>query len=623
MPWIDLTNRLRPSFAPDESAVASVADPPVEETWNLADLYPDLDRFAAARQRLAERIGSLGALETGATASGAALAGALDVISDVSKDLHRLHGYASMRSDVDTRIPAEQGRRQEVELLWNDFSKGISWIRPTILALDPAIVRGFVADEPRLAPHAQFLRDLVRMREHVLGPSEERLLAEAGLVTGSAGSLYGVFHNAEMPRPEVLLSDGETVRLTPATFAKHRTTANGSDREALFHGYFGAYEPFRETLGHNLYDALKAHMFRSRARGYRSCLHAALDGDAVPEAVYENLIGQVRDHRGTLHRYFRLRARALGLERPAYHDLHCPVAPDLETRHSPSEAADLVRRSMAPLGDDYADALERCFGERWVDWHPTPGKRSGAYSAGSAYDVHPYILMNFTHDYESVSTLTHEVGHALHSHFSNHTQPYPTADYSIFVAEVASTFNEALLNHRMLDEANDDATRLFLIGTYLDQMRATLFRQAMFAEFEWSIHRAAESGKALTGERLSEIYLGILRAYHGHDEGVMDIPERYAVEWAAVPHFYYDFYVYQYATGIVASTALAEAVLEGADGARERYLSFLSSGGSDYPLELLRQAGVDLESPEPYARTMAAIERALDRMEALLDRMGR
>jgi oligoendopeptidase F len=341
-----------------------------------------------------------------------------------------------------------------------------------------------------------------------------------------------------MPRPEVRLSTGETVRLTPATFARHRTTARRADREALFHGYFDAYRPFQETLGHNLFDALKAHLFRARARRYRGCLHAALDSDAVPESVYENLIAQVRDHRGTLHRYLRLRARALGLERPEYHDLHCPVAPDLETRHSPSGAMDLVRRSMAPLGDDYAAALDRCFGERWVDWHPTPGKRSGAYSAGSAYDVHPYILMNFTHDYESVSTLTHEVGHALHSHFSNHTQPYPTADYSIFVAEVASTFNEALLNHRMIEDAADDATRLFLLGTYLDQMRATLFRQTMFAEFEWTIHREAEAGKALTGEQLSAIYLEILRAYHGHDDGVMEIPDRYAVEWAAVPHFY-------------------------------------------------------------------------------------
>jgi oligoendopeptidase F len=360
-------------------------------------------------------------------------------------------------------------------------------------------------------------------------------------------------------------------------------------------------------------------VFRSRARKYPTCVHAALDDDAVPVAVYENLVHQVREALPVLHRYLGLRARALGLERAEYHDLHCPIVADIGKTYTTEDAIAIVRSSMTPLGATYRSALEDCFTSRWIDWHPTPGKRSGAYSAGSAYDVHPYILMNFTADYESVSTLTHELGHAMHSHFSNHAQPYPTADYSIFVAEVASTFNEALLGAHMLDNAESDRERRFLLGTYLDQMRATLFRQTMFAEFELEIHRRTEAGVALTGEALCEIYLGILRDYHGHDEGIMEIPDRYAIEWAAVPHFYYNFYVYQYATGIVASTALAEAVLGGVDGARDRYQTFLSAGGSDYPLELLRSAGVDLEAEAPYRRTFEAIDRAMDRLEGLLD----
>jgi oligoendopeptidase F len=361
-------------------------------------------------------------------------------------------------------------------------------------------------------------------------------------------------------------------------------------------------------------------MFRSRSRGYRSSLATALDSDNIPETVYRNLIEQVHRHLPVLHRYMDLRARALGLDRLGYHDLHCPLAPALDRRYTVAEAGDLVRRSMAPLGKEYAGSLEASFESRWIDWHPTPGKRSGAYSSGGAYDYHPYVLMNFNGDYESVSTLAHEMGHALHSYFSNRTQPHATADYSIFVAEVASTFNEALLNAKMFDEAETGEERLFLVGTYLDQMRATLFRQTMFAEFELLIHEKAESGEALTGDSLNDLYLDLLRTYQGHDRGVMEIPEAYAIEWASVPHFYYNFYVYQYSTGIVAATALSEAVLDGRPGARERYLEFLGAGGSDYPLELLRRAGVDLESPEPYEMTLGAISRQLDRLEELLER---
>jgi oligoendopeptidase F len=610
----------------DRATGAGVDAPPLDETWNLDDLYVDLDDFDRARERIAADLPGLDALRDTLDRSGGHLADALDRIHAAARELQRLHAYASMRSDVDMRVAVDQARRQETELLWNEFATRSSWLRPEILAMDPGHVRGLLDEEPRLAPYAFFLKDLLRVREHVLSPPEEKILADAGLVTGGPHAVFGVFHNAEMPRPEVELSDGETVRLTPAEFSRRRTTPNRDDRLRLTTGYFEGYVPYRETLGTNLYATIKAHVFRSRARGHASCLHAALDGDAVPVAVYHNLVEQVREHLPVLHRYLGLRARALGLDRPGYHDLHCPVAPDYRRSFKPAEGADLVRRSMEPLGDAYGAALDRCFGERWIDWHPTPGKRSGAYSAGSAYDVHPYILMNFTSDYESVSTLTHEVGHALHSHFSNAAQPFPTADYSIFVAEVASTFNEALLNRRMLAEAATDQERLFLLGTYLDQMRATMFRQTMFAEFERDIHARAEEGRALTGEWLSERYLEILRAHHGHAEGVMEIPDLYGIEWAGVPHFYYDFYVYQYATGIIASTALSEAVLAGGeDGARARarYLTFLSSGGSDHPLELLRAAGVDLETPEPYRRAMAAIGRALDRMDQLLTRLGR
>jgi oligoendopeptidase F len=593
--------------------------PPVEETWRLEDLFSDETSFLSHREALRARLPEAETWRGRLSESGAVLAEALDSLSDVSRELQRLMAFASMRSDSDTRVARHLALRQEVEILFTEYGRKAAYLRPEILAIDPERLASFVAGEPRLAPHAQFLRDLARQRAHVLSPPEERILAEASLVVGGSDTLFGVFQNSEMPFPEVTLSTGEAVRLTPASFSRHRTTPVRPDRELMFDAYLRTYRDFQNTLGQNLFEGIKGHVFRARSRRYTSCLHAALDGDHIPESVYRNLVAQVRRHLPVLHRYFRLRARALGLPALAYHDLHCPIAEGPRAAYAVNQAASLVMESMAPLGDVYGDALKRAFRERWIDWHPVPGKRSGAYASGSAYDVHPYMLLNFNGDYESVSTLAHEVGHAMHSYFSNRTQPYPTADYSIFVAEVASTFNEAMLQESLMARAADREEKLFLLSGQLDGFRATLFRQTMFAEFELAIHEKVERGESLTGEGLSEMYLQLVRDYHAHDEGVCAVDARHAIEWAVVPHFHYNFYVYQYATGITAATALSEAVLAGEAGARERYLSFLSAGSSDYPLELLRRAGVDLERPEPYEAAMRAMGRALDRLERLLD----
>jgi oligoendopeptidase F len=603
----------------DPGATTEILYPPVEETWRLEDLFATDSEFLASREALKAKLPDAARWRGRLRESAAVLAEALDAMAALSRELQRLMAYASMRSDGDTRVAGALALRQEVELLFTEFGRAAAYVRPEILTLEPERLTAFLAEEPRLAPHGHFLRDLARQRAHVLSPPEERILAEASLIAGGSDTLFGVFQNAEMPFPEISLSTGESVRLTPANFARHRTTTVRSDRERLFDAYLNTYRAFQNTLGHNLFEGTKGHVFRARARHYPTCLHAALDGDNIPVSVYRNLVAQIRERLPVLHRYFGLRARALGVPRLAYHDLHCPIAEGPRATYSVAQAAALVRESMAPLGERYAQPLRLAFEDRWIDWHPVPGKRSGAYASGSAYDVHPFMLLNFNGDYESVSTLAHEVGHAMHSHFSNRTQPYPTADYSIFVAEVASTFNEAMLQESLMKRANDREERLFLLSGQLDGFRATLFRQTMFAEFELLIHEKVERGESLTGEALSAIYLDLVRAYHGHDEGICEVDERHAVEWAVVPHFHYNFYVYQYATGITAATALSEAILAEEPGARDRYLTFLSSGGSDYPLELLRRAGVDLTRPEPYEATMRSMSRALDRLESLLD----
>jgi oligoendopeptidase F len=551
--------------------------------------------------------------------SAMALADAQGAISNESKALSRLHAYASMKSDRDLRVAPYQGMRQEVELAHTEFGRRTAYLRPELLALPEGAVETFLAEEPGLTPFAPYLKNLVRQREHVLTPVEESLLAEAGLVLGGSSQIFGIFNNAEMPRATVELHDGQKVTLTPAAFSLVRTSGVRTDREMATRAYFEGYSSFEGTYGSNVFECLKTHVFRSRVRRYDSCLGAALDADNIPVGVYTNLIEQVRRKLPSLHRYARLRAKALGLSQLTYFDLHCPLGTGTKRDYGVEAAKRLVQDAMAPLGTGYNEALGASFERRWIDWHPAPGKRSGAYATGAAYDVHPYMLLNFNGDFESVSTLAHEAGHAMHSHFSNRKQPYPCADYSIFVAEVASTFNEALLIERLLALASDPQETLFLLGHWLDGIRATLFRQTFFAEFELTIHRRAERGEALTGEALSKLYLELLRTYQGHDEGACDVPDLFAIEWACVPHFYYDFYVYQYATGIVAANSLAGDVLTGDEGARDRYARFLESGGSDYPLEILRRAGVDLESPAPYEATFRAMDRKLDALEALLD----
>jgi oligoendopeptidase F len=551
--------------------------------------------------------------------SPASLRSALDEIAWTAMKLRRVHAYASMRGDEDVRIAARHALRAETELLFHRLSRATAYVTPEILAAPRGRVPAFLRAEPGLAPHAHALRTVLRRRRHVLRAGEENLLAEAGLLSGGSGAIFSLLHNAELPRATLRLSSGRRVRLGPSEYALHRASPVREDRRKAVARYLGGYRAFEATLGQNLFECVKQHLFQARARNYPSCLAAALDVHAVPETVYRNLLERVRGMLPLLHRYFRLRARALGLPRLAYHDLHCPIVPPPTAACGASGARLAVRRALAPLGGRYVAALDRAFRDRWIDWFPSQGKRSGAYANGLAYEVHPYVLLNFNGDFESVSTLAHELGHAMHSHFSNRAQPFPASDYSIFVAEVASTFNEILLHRDLLDRARGAAARLYLTARWLDDLRATFFRQAMFAEFELAIHEKVERGEALTGRGLTAEYLSLLRRHSGHDRRVVRVDERCGIEWAAIPHFHYGFYVYQYATGIAAASSLAEALLAGRSGSRERYLEFLRSGGSDDPLALLRRAGVDLESAGPYDAVERALGENLDRLEGLIE----
>ncbi|MDI9443476.1 MAG: oligoendopeptidase F [Planctomycetota bacterium] len=591
-----------------------------EDTWKLEDIYPSDAAWAEAKERLAGRLDEVLAFQGALAGAPEKLLACLDWNSQLDKELTRLACYATMKSDQDTRDAKYQGMQQAIRQLATDYAAKVSFIAPEVAALERATVEDFVARVPALAVYSIYLDDILRTKAHRLSAAEERILAEAGMLASAPRSIFMVFSNAEMPFPEVTLSEGVQVTLNQAGFTRYRSAPLRADRQTVFRGFFSTFDQFRQTFGTQLAAQVSKDMFFARTRNYESSLHRALDGDKIPIAVYRALIDNVNRHLPAFHRYLRLKQRMLGVDRLEYSDLYAPVVAEVDLEYSYEQAKQLVLDALAPLGRNYTDVVERAYNERWIDVYPTPGKRSGAYSNGGCYDVHPYILLNYNGRYDDVSTLAHELGHAIHSHYSNAAQPYPTAGYATFVAEVASTLNEALLNHKMLNQIDDDKLRLALLMNYLDGLKGTVFRQTQFAEFELAIHERAEAGEPLTGDSLTDIYGDILRRYYGHAEGVCNVPEACLIEWAYVPHFYLNFYVYQYATSFTASTSLAEKILGGEPGAVPKTIEFLSAGGSDYPVEILKRANVDMLTSDPFDRTIAAMNRTMDQIEEILAR---
>jgi oligoendopeptidase F len=588
------------------------------DTWKLEDIYPSDQAWDQARKELVGQFDGILAFKGQLAGSSAKLLECLEMNSRISKELTRLGCYASMKLDQDARSATYQGLKQQIEQISTDYNSKASFIEPEIAAMDKAVVDGFIAKEKGLAVYRMTIDDIQRTKAHRLSDKEEKILAETGLMAGAPHAIFSVFSDAELPYPEITLSDGTKALLTKAGFSRYRTLADRADREAVFNAFWAAFERFKATFAAELNAQVRKDMFYAKARGYGSCLQSSLDRNAIPVEVYQGLIANVNKNLGSFHRYLALKKRMLGVDQLRYSDVYAPVVKDLQLHYTYDQAQQLVLDAVKPLGEDYVATVKQSFDRRWIDVYPTTGKRSGAYSNGSCYDVHPYILLNFNGQYDDVSTLAHELGHTMHSFYSNKVQPYPTADYSIFVAEVASTLNEALLIDRMLKTIQDDNTRLTLLMNRLDGIKGTVFRQTQFAEFELAIHQKAEAGEPLTGESLTRLYGDIARKYYGHDQGVCKVDDLYCLEWAFIPHFYMNFYVYQYATSFTASTTLSQQVLSGAPGAAKGYLDFLSSGGSEYPIPTLKKAGVDMLTSEPFDKTMAEMNRIMDQIEAIL-----
>ncbi len=591
---------------------------PEEFLWDLTPVFPDFAAWLRAKEALLKDLPRLEAFRGTLGASASRLCECLDVVTDLSKSFARLYTYASAHADIDTKNAGFLAHQQEIVQIGTDLSTRTAFVEPELLRLGRDRIDEFFAADPGLAPYRHMLDDVLRRKEHTGTETEEKLIAEAGLMADSSGSIYTVFSNADFPFAEVKLRDGKVVTLDRAAFPLYRTVPDRDDRRKVFEAYFGRLHDYRRTFGAQLYSEVKKNMYYQRVRNYPSCLHSALHAHNIPADVYRALIRNVREALPVFHRYLDQRRRLLGVDVMHYYDLYAHVVPDLAPEYDFPEAKNLILDSIAPLGQTYRDVATRAFTERWMDVYPSEGKIGGAYSNGGVYDVHPYILLNYNGRYDDVSTVTHELGHTMHSYLSNTEQPYATSQYSIFVAEVASTFNEALLLDYMLETVSDERIRLSLLVNYLDGLKATLFRQTQFAEFELRIHESAEAGKSLTGDSLEDLYGELTREYYGHDRKVCIVDDGVQAEWAGVPHFYYNFYVFQYATSLTASSALSEMVLAGDTDATRRYMDLLSAGGSDYPIELLRRAGVDMTTPEPFRMLLRKMERAMDDVEKII-----
>ncbi len=592
----------------------SRSETPEEYTWNLGSIFSRDEDWERDFQSLQQRLPELESLKGTLAQNGQALLAVLRKRDELFEQLERLYVYASMHKDEDTTNSTYQGMADRAMQLYVHASTAASYIEPEILALPQATLDHFVQEVPGLALYRQQFREMHRLREHVRSAEIEAILAAAGEISEGPGSIFTMIDNADLKLPFIKNEAGEEVPLTKGNYQVFIRSTTRQVRKDAFEGMHSTFLKQRNTIAATLASQVKANIFYTRQRGYGTCRERALSRYNIPVSVYDNLVATVGEHIPLLNRYLKLRKRMLQLEDLHMYDLYVPIVEETKQEVSYEQACDTVVTALAPLGENYINMLKHGFRQRWIDVYETPGKRGGAYSGG-AYSTQPFILLNFQNNRDSMYTLAHELGHSLHSYFTRHHQPYQYGDYTIFVAEVASTLNEGLLTEHLLKTTTDRALRLSILNHSLEDFRGTLFRQTMFAEFEQRTHAAAEDGESLTADTLSAIYRSLNEKYYGAE---VHVDELIDIEWARIPHFYESFYVYQYATGISAASALVQQILHEGQPAVERYLSFLSSGSSDYSIELLKKAGVDMNSPEPICQALQLFESHLSQMEELI-----
>ncbi|MDH7972680.1 oligoendopeptidase F [Sphingomonas sp. AR_OL41] len=599
-----------PAWAQDKAAPTETA------AWDLSDLYADDAAWDAARRKVLADIPGLVAYKGTLGSSAEKLAAALAAQSDIGRTATRVYTYISLKADEDLRVSGNQERQAQAIDMFTAFGEATSWVAPELLTVGKARIESFIASNATLQSRFDFyLADALRQAEHTLSPEGENLLAGTSAPFSGAGDIREQLVATDIPWPTVTLSTGKQVRLDDQAYTLNRDAPLRADRKLVFDTFWAEYGKFQSSLGAAYLSHVKADIFRKKARKYPTSLAMYLSGANVPEAVYRTLVKETNNGLPQLHRYFELRRKLLKLPDMAYYDIYPPLV-QLDKKVNVPEMRATVLQALAPLGPDYVATLSKATAAKWMDPLPRRGKKSGAYmNPGAAYDVHPYLLLNLGENYDGMTTYAHEWGHAMHTLLANRTQVYDKSDYPIFLAEIASTCNEQLLAAHMVARAKTKEEKLFYLGQQLEGMRGTFYRQTMFAEFELAIHDKAEAGEGLSGEKLSATYLDLLRRYHGEKVSVADA---YASEWAYIPHFYNSFYVYQYATCISAASYFARSIIHGGATERDNYLSVLKAGGSDYPVDILKRAGLDMATPAPYQAIIATFKETLDQAEELM-----
>jgi oligoendopeptidase F len=625
--WMGVFALMMMSSAAVAAAAPKPADPAEADRanpaymWELGDLYPSPEAWTAAQQKAKAEVEALDKYKGTLGKSAKAMLDALAAISDASKEVARLNVYASLKGDEDVRVALNQERVQLGQALGSRLSEKTAWVSPEIISIGANKVHDFEKQSPELAHRFDFyLGNILRGAPHTLGPEAEGVMSAASNVLIQPNNIYSQLSNGELPFPSVTLSDGTKVdRLDQAAYTKYRQAPNRADRKLVFDAFWGAWKKYEGTFGASLITQILAEEFDAKVRHYPNALSDALFADNMPEAVYRQLVAQANAGLPVFHRYLTLRKKLLGIKDDlGYYDIYPTMFKLDEPQHfTVADSERIAFDVTAPYGPDYAAKLHQAFSGRWMDVLPRAGKASGAYMNGSAYDVHPYLHLNHNYDYESLSTFVHEWGHAVHTLLTHDAQPYEKSNYSTFTAETASISNEMLLNDYMVAHARTKQEKLYYLGEGLELIRGTFFRQTMFGEFQLAIHEEIEKGNALSGKRMTEIYCGLLKRYHGDAQGVMKINPDYCIEWAFIPHFYYGFYVWQYATSMAGAAQFTDAIEHEGAPARDRYINMLKAGGSDYAYELYKKAGIDMATPAPYQALVARMSRIMDQIDAL------
>ena len=586
-------------------------------TWDLSTIFPTDEAFEAELAQVSEEVKKAASLAGHLLDSADSLLTTTEIQLDLMRRIEKLYSYAHMKNDQDTRVAKYQEYQAKGMTLYSDFGQSFAFYEPEFMAITEEQYQAFLAEQPGLQLYQHYFDKLLKKKAHILTQREEELLAGAGEIFGAAGETFAILDNADIVFPMVHDEDGNEVQLSHGNYITLVESKNREVRKEAYEALYSVYEQYQHTYAKTLQTNVKVHNYNAKVRKFSSAREAALSADFIPESVYDSLVSAVNKHLSLLQRYIALRAKILGISDLKMYDMYTPLS-ETDYKFTYEEALAKSEEVLAILGEDYLSRVKTAFSERWIDVHENQGKRSGAYSGGS-YDTNAFMLLNWQDTLDNLFTLVHETGHSMHSSYTRETQPYVYGDYSIFLAEVASTTNENILTEKLLEEVEDDATRFAILNHFLDGFRGTVFRQTQFAEFEHAIHKADQEGQVLTSEFLNDLYADLNEKYYGlKKEGNPQIQ----YEWARIPHFYYDYYVFQYSTGFSAASALAEKIVHGSQEDKDKYLDYLKAGNSDYPLNVIKKAGVDMEKEDYLNAAFAVFERRLDEFEALVEKLG-